>query len=266
MSNSSIRNDKPVIFQLTHKRKNPALEGRFYPLQQRLPSIEEIYDPETETTRQIRYAVGETSIFKDEQARNVKLADIVFQNGKVIVDKTNPKLLQFMELSNHNQGNPNRIRGKEVIFKKLDSSASAKASVDTIVLESQAVSLCLTTDFAKLKGYARVLGRDINVSADEIRHDMILLAKKDPKKFIDGLDDPTTRRSQTLLDAREYGIIMISGRSVKWNIGDNKGIIINTPIGRDVMEYLSEWTMTERDGEEVYEEIKKRLEKLNTDK
>ena len=260
--NKRLQDNKPIVFQLTRKRHKPALAGRFYPLQFRLPSTEEVYDRESNKTRMIRYAIGETSIFKDEQAEKVKLADIVFQNGKIVVSHTNPNLLRFLELSNHFIGNPDKIRGKEVIFRKIDHSISAKVNVDGIVLESQAVAAVLAMDFPKLKGMARVMGKRIDKSSDEILHDMILFAKKDPKGFLDGIDNPLTARKETILTAREYNLILFSGRSVKWNIGDTKGVIVNAPVGANTLDFFADWTMRDKDGEEVYAEIEKRIAKM----
>ncbi|GAG52955.1 unnamed protein product, partial [marine sediment metagenome] len=206
-----------------------------------------------------------SSIYKDEQAENVKLADIVFQNGKIIVDRMNPNLLNFLETSNHFKENPNRIVGKNIIFKKLDKAVSAKQSVDKIIIESQAVSACLALEWSELKGYARVLGVNVDRSADEIKHDMIRLAKIDSKKFMDGIGNPASTRKEAILDALDYKIIATVGRQVKWDIGENKGVIINAPIGRDVLEYFVEWTMTDKNGEEAFEEIEKRLDKMKAD-
>jgi hypothetical protein len=61
-------NKKPTIFRLTKMNPNPATEGRYYPINFRIPSVDEIYDEETGTNRKIRYVIGEQSIFEDEQS------------------------------------------------------------------------------------------------------------------------------------------------------------------------------------------------------
>jgi hypothetical protein len=262
MKQEDFHNQKPFIFKLTKKRQQPALEGRFYPMHRRISSTETIYDSERNIMRTIRYAPGEPSIFMDEQSTKVKLGDIVFQNGKIVVDRRNPNLKNFLELSNHNADNPDRMDGKEVVFKLIDDAKTAKENVSDIVKTNQAVSAAIAMEWDIMKGYARTLGVNVNKSTDEVRHDMILIAEKDPDKFLDGIDNPVTKHKQVILDAQQYKLITIQGRSVKWDIGEKKGIIVNIPVGRDALEYLAEWMMTEKDGEDIYKDIQSRLSKI----
>jgi len=261
MKNSIIDN-KPILFKLIKRRAKPSLQGRHYPLYAPIPSIDEIYDPESDSMRTIRYATGEPSIFKDEQSEKVKLGSIVFQNGKIVVDRRNPNLIHFLELSNHNADNDNRIGSRTTLFSRLDEGKAAKISVDNILIETQAVNAALSMKWNKLSGYARVLGVNTDKSSDEVKHDMIVIAKNNPQKFLDGIDDPRTTRKQLIMDSISHNIIVINHRAIKWVVGHGDAVIVHVPMGREPIDYLAEWTMTEKEGENVYEEIKNRLDKL----
>jgi hypothetical protein len=258
----SIHDNKPIVYRLIKRIAKPALQGRHYPLYAPIPSTDEIYDPESDSMRTIRYATGEPSIFKDEQSEKVKLGSIVFQNGKIVVERRNPNLIQFLELSNHNADNEDRVGNRTTLFRKEDQGKVAKLSVDSILIETQAVNAVLSMKWDKLAAYARVLGVNTDKSSDEVKHDMIVIAKNSPQKFLDGIDDPRTTRKQVVMDAMKYGIITVKGRSVKWTIGPENSAILHVPAGREPVEYLAEWTMTEREGEDVFKEMKKRLDKL----
>lgn len=252
---------KTSVFVLTKRKERPALRGRHYPGYFRLPSTDEIYDPEKDSIRTIRYAIGETSIYKEDQPEKVTLGDIIFVNGTITVDKTNPNLIKFLQLSNHNEDNKNRVSGKAIYFKKLNPQETAKKSVDSIILESKAVAACLGMNFEKLKGYAKVMSIDTNRSAEEIRHDMILFAKKNPKTFMDGIDDPSIARQSVVNDAVELGILKVEGRHVKW-AGGGKGALIKTaPVGVEPVKHLAEWTMEDKDGGDLFDELEKRVAK-----
>jgi len=258
----SIADNKPILFKLVKRRARPSLQGRHYPLYAPIPSTDEIYDPESDGMRTIRYATGEPSIFKDEQSEKVKLGSIVFQNGKIVVDRRNPNLIHFLELSNHNVDNPNRVGERETLFQLVDEGKAAKISVDNILVETQAVNAAISMKWKDLSGYARVLGVDTDRSADEVKHDMIIIAKNNPQRFLDGIDDPRTKRKQTILDAIKYDIIIIKGRAISWKIGQSGNVIVHVPVGREPVDYLSEWTLTEKEGDSVYAEIVKKLDKL----
>jgi len=261
LSGNNIK--KPTIFRLIKKRPNPALKGRHYPSIKRLPSTEEIYDSKKDITRTIRYAQGESSIYKEDQPQKVVLSDIIFQNGHLAVDFTNPTLLKFLSASNLNAENPDRKKEKNAVFVKLDPNKDAGISIEKEISQARAVSTVAGLEFDDLKAYGRVLGVNINRGGSEIRHDMVLMAKSDPETFMNGLDNPVTKRQQVMYNAIEAGIVSISNRGAHWIMGDTRKLIVPIPPGMDVMVWFSEWTMNEKDGGEVFKEIEKRLKKRN---
>lgn len=259
---------KPTVFKLVKKNQKPALQGRYYPSQKRIPSQEVVYDPDTNTNRVIRYAPGEQSIFKDEQnapdpGQKIVVGDIIFQNGSLIVDHTNPLLLKFLSLSNFNKSNPNRVKGTKILFEEVNKEQDAKKSMENEVSQIRAANEVINMEFADLKAYARALGVNINRSGDEIRHDMLVLAKKDPKKFLAGRDDPKIKRKNVVMDALAYHLIEVNGRSINWVLGDKKSLIVPVPIGQDSVSWFTDWTLSEKDGQEVYSEIEKKVQKFS---
>jgi hypothetical protein len=249
-------------FKLTKRNAKPALTGRHYPSIKVLPSEEEIYDPETNKTRTIRYAVGESSIYKDEQPQVVVKSDIIFQNGSIIVAHTNPSLIEFLTLSNHNAENPHRKTEKRIMFKELNPAKDAEQALEIEEAQARAKALVFTLPFDEIKGYARVCGVNTKRSASEIKHDMVTLAGKDPKGFMAGLDDPLTKRQQVIMDACTVSVLEISGKGAFWKHGDTKNLIIPIPAGQDGIVWFAEWTMTDEDGKDVFKEIAKKTETL----
>jgi len=258
-----VDSNKPTVFKLVKKNAKPALQGRYYPSIKRLPHEETIYDPIKKSNRIIRYAPGEQSVYKDEQPEKVVLGDIVFQNGTIVVQYTNPLLLTYLGLSNYNQSNPSRMRGFKAVFSELDPEGDAHAQIDIEIEQLKAGNAVLQMDFSELKAYARVLGVNISNGADMIRHDMLKKAKASPAMFMAGIDDPIIKRQQVLLDGMSYKIIELSGRSLNWLIGDKKSLIVPIPIGQG-LPWVAEWTMNDKDGEEVFREIEKKVKALSS--
>lgn len=260
---TGVKTDKPIVFKLIKKNAKPALAGRYYPSIKRMPSEENVYDHETKTNRTIRYAIGERSIWKDEQPEKVVLGNIVFQNGSLLVDYTNPLLMTFLERSNYNKTNPHRIKGTRAMFMVLDHEADARVQINTEVEQIKAANAVLQMPFPELKAYARVLGVNISNGSDMILHDMLTLCKKDTAKFMAGIDDPIVKRQQVILDAMSFKIIELHGRSVSWLMGDKKSLIVPIPIGQRGVEWFATWTMNEKDGDEVYKELEKKVKALS---
>ena len=249
-------------FKLTKRNAKPALSGRHYPSIKVLPSEEEIYDPKSNTTRTIRYAVGESSIYKDEQPQVVVKSNIIFQNGSIIVAYTNPSLIEFLTLSNHNAENPHRKTEKRIMFKELNPARDAEQALELEEAVSRAKALVFTLPFDEIRGYARVCGVNVKRTAPEIKHDMVRIAEKDPKGFMAGLDDPITKRQQVVMDACSVSVIEISGKGAFWKHGDQKNLITPIPAGQDGILWFAEWTMTDEDGKDVFKEIAKKTETL----
>lgn len=253
---------KPVIYRLAKRNVSPSLTGRYYPGYLRLPTEEVIYDPQTKSNRIIRYAPGEASIYKDEQSDTANVSDVLFVNGSLRVDYTNPLLIEYLTKSNHNTENPNRLKEKEAIFYEYNPEKVAEKELDEELAKAEAVSLIATLDFDVLKGYARVLGINIDRSSKEIKHDLMVLAKRNPKEFTAGIDDPTMKRMQTVYSAIDNGVILIKGRQFMWASGATKGTpIMVVPSTQDMMKFFTDWTMFDKDGEKVYAEIMKKLPK-----
>jgi len=256
---------KSVIFRLIKRNDKPALEGRHYPSQKIQPSEEIIFDPDSNKRRTIRYAPGEISLFKDEQPEKVVVGTIIFQNGSISVPRNNPMLLEFLEKSNYNQSNPDRLSDVKQIFAVMDEAATAKDLVEDERTQNRASNTVLNMNFADLKAYARVLGVNIKNEGDIIIHDMLQLAKADPESFMSGIDDPLVKRQQVILDAMEFKIIEVNARNISWVFGEKKSLIVPAPLGSDVVSWFAEWTLNEKDGQAVYKDIDKKVNKLSSE-
>ena len=258
----SFRNkiEKPNIYRLArHGGVDKQTGMRKYPVTYMIKAEELIYDAETDSERTIRYIPGETSIFKDKQSKESKLKEpIMFSNGQLMVDKTNPLLKKFMDMHNGNRSNPNRKRNKSISFYKLDTEINASKHVESSKSEIEAMHLALTMPIDRLVSYARVLGVNVNKSTDEIRWDMKILAQKDPKAFVAGMNNPTTVIKEVLFKAHECKIIDMDKGKVSWVMGDLKQMITHVPIGIKPVDKMVDFCLSE-EGKPTYGEIKNRL-------
>jgi hypothetical protein len=257
------KNTKPSIYQLIHDGGKDKRGKTIYPVVYMVKAEDIVYDPDQDINRKIRYIPGEASIYEDEQKEDAKVKSaITFNNGLLFVDRTNPTLKKYLDLCNLNQSNPNRERSSRPAFKLLTPEVDAQKKLEKSMAELDAIKLALEMPLDKMVGYAKVLGVNVNKSTDEIRYDMKVLAEKDPKSFIEGMDDPMTELKETLMRACQYNIISIGNSKVNWIQGDNRPIITHVPLGVKGVDHMAQYCMSEK-GQSTLEHIKLMLSKLN---
>ena len=257
----------PIVYRLmpSMAKKSPYGEGSKHNMTFRMPSVDEIFDKENNRNKKIQYVLGEESIYAKEQSETPVLADIIFVNGVLIAQPQQVNLINFMELCNYNDSNPNRMPGKKSIFYKLDVASDTKETVEDLEEEIDALYVARSMKPQKMVGFARTLGMNIDRSMYEIKHDIMTFAKNNPSLFLDSVDNPRTERKQVILDAIDYNIIDFNNHAneVCWVMGTKRPAIIHTPVGVDKIDFFIEFTF-DSEGEEVYSEIQKRIKKMNS--
>ena len=250
---------KTTMFQLKQKNEAPATRGKHYAASARIPSLDEIYDEESDSNRMIRYVVGEQSIYQDEQTSdNPVLGDIVFTNGILPVQHTKVTLRKYLEASNYNGSNPNRMQGKKELFSVINTEFDAQKTTEAMEVEYLATDTLMKMEAQKMVGYARAMGVDVDRSMYEIKHDMMIMAKGNPQLFMDEVSNPMNERKQVIMDAVENMVIIhVEGkRQYVW--ADNKQVIYTIPVGIEPIDGLTEFTF-EDEGTPVFSRIKRLL-------
>ena len=257
----------PTVFRLlpAMAKKSPYSNNSKHNMTYRMPSVDEIFDAENRKNRKIQYVLGEESIYAKEQRDNPVLQDIIFVNGILIVQPQMVNLLEYLELSNYNKSNPNRMPSKSPLFYKVDVEADTKGTVEDMEVEADAVYMARSMEPQKLVGYARTLGINVDRSMYEIKHDVMSFAKENPSVFLKSIDDPRTERKQVVLDAIDYGILDFGhhANEINWVMGTKRPTIMHTPVGVEKLDYFVEYTF-DSEGEDVYKEIQKKMKKMDS--
>ena len=249
-----------TIFRLVNKNEKPATSGRHYPVSHRIPSIDEVFDETSGRNRKIQYVLGEQSIYADEQSSfNPVLGDIIFHNGSLPVQYQQVTLREFLEKSNYNISNPERMSNKKSIFETVDLETSAEKDLQSLETEFHVMESLMAMDAQKMVGYARAMEVDVNRSMYEIKHDMMVMAKNDPDLFMEQISNPKLERKQVIMDADENNILTIdiANRRISWGIGSKQTITV-VPVGLNPYDHFVDYTF-ETDGKEVFKKIVKLL-------
>jgi len=212
-----------------------------------------IFDEEIGQIREMRYCPNEPSIWRDEQSDNARKEAVVFRNGNLIVPKTKPNLMEYLDRHPGNQSNGGSI------FKLVDNTRDAEINLDKEFSISEAIIAVRDKYIDDLLPVAIYFGMDIDRSVSEIRFDLLQRAKKDPSAFLSAFDSPIVKVRALVKQCQSYQIVNLRQDGAYW-FDSNKMIVAN-PAGHDCDDTLSRFLMTEK-GATTLASLEERLEKL----
>ena len=209
-----------------------------------------VYDEEKDMVREIRYCERENSIWKDEQAPNSVKTPVIFRMGRLFVPKTKPNLMKFLTMHPSNAANGGSS------FEIIDLLKKKEVSLDQEFLVNDAINLLRTKELDDLLAVAAAHNMDVDRPFAEIKHDLLLKAKKDPAGFIQSFDNPSVAMKAKLRMAQKYNIIKMNGDAIRWF--DTNNMIISVPAGQDPVDVFTRYCLTEA-AVPIVEEIDRQL-------
>jgi len=233
------------------------LEGNKEPLTYTIPSKHTRrhpllwYDAAKKEQRELRYATNMSSPFVDEQKGEVTLGHITFRNGELKVPKEKISLQKLLSLYHPFKDNK---------YKEFRPAKIAQDELIDIEWEIEALNAARDMDIDLAEAIARVeYGSKVSsMSSKELRRDLLLLAKKNPKLFLSLAADENVQLRNFAINAVELGIIRISpdNRTVHWSSNDRK--LMTVPFDENPYSALAAWFKTD-EGVDVFKSIEKRL-------
>jgi len=231
-------NKSPLTLTITskHTRRHPLLW----------------FDPVKQEQRELRYATNQSSPFVDEQKGEATLGHITFRDGVLTVPKEDIALQKLLTLYHPMK---NR-RYKEHIPHRI-----AEDQLENIEWEIEALNVAFNMDIDAAEAIVRVEeGSKVNkMSSKELRRDLLLFAKRNPKLFLSLASDENVQLRNFAINAVENNIIYVSQdqRYVHWGSNDRK--LLTVPFDENPYSALAAWFKTD-EGIDVYKSIEKRLQ------
>ena len=239
-----------------YKDRNYVLVGHKNPLtytimsrhSRRYPCV--WFDPEKGHEREMRYATNQNSIFVDEQNGPATLKHVVFENGHLLVKKEKRNLQEFLLRHPHNG----------IIFEEFDHIQVAVDEYADLNLELEAMNAAKGMDVEQAEAILRVEeGSKVStMSSKEIKRDILLLAKRQPKLFLALANDENVILRNFAIRAVEANIIKLADdqRTFKWGSNDRK--LMTVPFDENPYSAMAAWFKTD-EGIEVYKSIDKKF-------
>jgi len=207
------------------------------------------FDEKTGVNRPLRYARNQKSPFQDEQDDTAIIEPIVFENGFLRVPKNNQVLQRFLSL---HPGN-----GK--LFVEINKAKEAQEIVEDLNAEVDALIEARQLTTEQVENVARVLFHsDISrVSTSELRRDILIFAKKQPKDFLLLLKDPALKLNATIQMFFDKNLLTLRNnkKEIWFNTASNKKKLMNVPYEEEPL-YMAASFFQSDDGLETYKHLK----------
>ena len=209
------------------------------------------FDEEKGYERELKYCQNQRTCFVDEMQGDQRLEHIIFRNGALFVEKEKVVLQKLLSLYHPHKNN---------IFYEYKPVQIAEDQLDSLELEVEALMAAKTIDIDIAEAIMRVeIGSKVSdMSSKELKRDLLLFAKKNPKLFLELIQDDNVVLRNFGIKAVELKILSLSNdqRHFIWKSTGRK--IMTVPFDEHPYTALAHWFKTD-EGMEVYNNIEKRL-------
>ena len=249
---------KPIVKELP-KKDTWEIRDRIYvlkngksPLSSMIKASDIYYfDEKKGYERELKYTKNQKTCFVDEMVGDQRLEHIMFRNGTLSVPKNKTVLQKLLSLYHPH---------KDRLFVEINEVKKAESEIDTLELEIAALNAAQDLDVDMAEAVMRVeLGSRVSgMSSKELKRDTLLYAKRNPKLFLELVNDDNVVLRNFGIKATEMGIIKLSSdqRTFSWGTNDRK--LMTVPFDEHPYSALAAWFKTD-EGMEIYSNIEKRL-------
>ena len=209
------------------------------------------FDEEKGYERELKYCQNQKTCFVDEMKGDQRLEHIVFRNGALHVTREKQTLQKLLSLYHPD---------KNVLFYEHKPIQIAENQLDWLEFEVEALKIAKDMDIDLAEAIMRAeMGSKVNdLSSKELKRDLLLFARKNPKLFLELTTDDNVQLRNFGIKAAEAGIIKLSSdqRYFMWGSNDRK--LMTVPFDEHPYSALAAWLKTD-EGMEIYSNIEKRL-------
>ena len=250
---------KPVAETPKPKKDKWEIKDRFYILKyDKSPLSYSIqtsginyFDEKAGYERELKYTSNQKTCFVDEMKGDQRLDHIIFRDGSLYVPKNKVVLQKLLSLYHPM---------KDRLFEEVNKVQDAEDELVGLDLQVDALIAARTMDIdmAEAIMWVEIGSKVSEMSSKELKRDLLLYAKKNPKLFLDLVDDDNVVLRNFGIKSTEMGILKLSSdqRTFSWGSNDRK--LMNVPFDEHPYSALAAWFKTD-EGMEIYTNIEKQL-------
>ena len=209
------------------------------------------FDEEKGYERELKYTLNQKTPFVEEFKGEARLGHIVFEDGILNVPKEKQTLQKLLSIYHPSNG---------IIYAEFDAVQEAKDDLVDIEMEIEALNIAQSIDLDHAEAILRVeQGSAVSdMTSKEIKRDVLVFAKKNPKLFIDLVNDENVEVRNFGIKAVEANILKLSDDQRTFNWVSNGRKVMTVPFDEHPYSALAAFFKTD-EGLEIYKSIEKRL-------
>ena len=228
------------------------LKGGKKPLSKSIKAADIYYfDKELGYERELKYCQNQKTSFVDEMKGDQRLEHIIFRSGSLFVPKEQTTLQKLLSLYHPHKDN---------IYEEYKPAKLAEEEIDVLEMQVEALVAARNVDIDMAEAIMRVeKGSKVSeLSSKELRRDLLVFARNNPKLFLELADDENVMLRNTGIRAVESGILRLSSdqRNFLWGSTGRKLMVV--PFDEHPYTALAHWFKTD-EGMEIFSNIEKRL-------
>ena len=228
------------------------LKGNKKPLSYMLKGTSIYYfDEKLGYERELKYTSNQKTPFVDDMKGDQRLDHIIFRSGALHVPK-NKQTLQKLLSTYH----PHRDK----VYYEWKPVEDAETQMEWLEMETDALIAARDLDIDMAEAVMRVeLGSKVStMSSQELKRDLLLYARKNPRLFLELVNDENVMLRNFGIKAAEMGVIKLSSDQRHFLWGSNNRKLMTVPYEEHPYSALASWFKTD-EGMEIYSNIEKRL-------
>ena len=209
------------------------------------------FDEEKGYERELKYCENQRTPFVDEMQGDQRLSHIVFRNGALFVPKNKTVLQKLLSLYH-----PDR----KSMYYEHKPVQIAEDQLTILEMEIEALDLARSIDInlAEAIMRAEVGSKVSNLSSNELKRDLLLFARRNPRLFLELASDDNVTLRNFGIKAVEAGLLRLSADQRNFLWGSTGRKVMTVPFDEHPYTALAHWFKTD-EGMEIYTNIEKRL-------
>ena len=209
------------------------------------------FDEEKGYERELKYCENQRTCFVDEMKGDQRLSHIIFRSGNLFVPKEKTVLQKLLSLYHPH---------KDKLYIEHQPQLIAADEIDDLEMQVDALTAARNVDIDMAEAIMRVeVGSKVSkLSSKELRRDLLVFARNNPKLFLELADDENVMLRNFGIVAVEAGILRLSSDQRNFLWGSNGRKLMTIPFDEHPYTALAHWFKTD-EGMEVYKNIEKRL-------
>jgi len=215
------------------------LKGNKKPLSRSIKSANIYYfDKDKGFERELKYCQNQSTPFVDEMKGDQRLEHIVFRSGSLFVPKEKTTLQKLLSLYHPHKDN---------VYEEYRPEFLAEEEIDVLEQQVEALVAARNVDIDIAEAIMRVeVGSKVsNLSSKELRRDLLVFARNNPKLFLELADDENVMLRNFGIKAVENGIIRLSTDQRNFLWGSNGRKLMTVPFDEHPYTALAHWFKTD---------------------